>query len=268
MEKKLYRNRKWLELQYSKKSGNRIAKERGVNVSTIRKWLHRFNIKIRSQSEAVSLATSNHVNLTEEALEFLVGNLLGDGHLSRQSKVSAWYENGSKFRSYLEWLSSLFTSYGIEQLGKIYEGRGKLPGRDKTYIGFYYASRHYCELKELHNKWYRKAKRDEKYKTGRQRKWIKILPTDLKLTQLVCRQWYLGDGHLGHSSRSSYIEIATGGFGKVAVERLVAMLKKLGFVAARCKDKKIYISTKSTKDFLDYIGPCPVKCYEYKWKVK
>ncbi|GAJ16965.1 unnamed protein product, partial [marine sediment metagenome] len=41
-----------------------------------------------------------------------------------------------------------------------------------------------------------------------------------------------------------------------------------GFQCTRESDNKIHISTKSTKDFLNYIGPCPVKCYEYKWKVK
>lgn len=40
----------------------------------------------------------------------------------------------------------------------------------------------------------------------------------------------------------------------------------LGFDCHRTKKNNIYISTKSLNDFLDYIGPCPIICYQYKWK--
>ena len=30
---------------------------------------------------------------------------------------------------------------------------------------------------------------------------------------------------------------------------------------------RISILTKSTKDFLNYIGDCPVSCYQYKWNL-
>lgn len=266
MERELYKHRRWLKSQYEKKSSNEIAKKCGVKGTTIRWWLHKFKIKIRSLSEAHSLAQSNHVNLTKEALEFLVGNLLGDGHLAIQSKVSAWYSNGSKFKSFSEWLSDRFSSYGMEQLGKICKCSDKVPGYNKKHTYFNYASKHYIELKEIHKKWYRKAREDERYKTGRQRKWIKILPEDLKLTPLVCLMWYLGDGHLNKVGK--YILMCTNGFEKEEVARLAAMLNGLGFTGWRQNcNNSIYIPTKSTKDFLNYIGPCPIECYNYRWGV-
>ena len=51
---KLYKNRNWLHDQYrnQKKNGDKIGEEVGVAGCTIRRWLKRFNIPIRSGSES------------------------------------------------------------------------------------------------------------------------------------------------------------------------------------------------------------------------
>lgn len=93
------------------------------------------------------------------------------------------------------------------------------------------------------------------------------MPRDLKLTPLVCRQWYIGDGCLKKPRRGGpYITLATDAFPVLSVKWLVGQLVNLRFRATRWKsENEISISAYSTKDFLDYIGECPVECYQYKW---
>lgn len=56
------------------------------------------------------------------------------------------------------------------------------------------------------------------------------------------------------------------GFIIFGVHWLVKELNILGFKATRQKSNNtIYISPFSTESFLDYIGKCPVDCYQYKW---
>lgn len=261
---KIYRNREWLREEYSiiKRSSPQIAKECKVNPLAIRYWLRKFSIPIRSIPEATSLAISNHVALTKEALEFLYGNLLGDGHLCTLSEFSACLIYGSKYKSYLEWSSAQLVVYGIGQAGKINKHEQKLPRYSKTYVSFHYDSKSYIELKGLHSRWYRSATEEER---AEGRKFIKIVPFDLELTALICRQWYIGDGNLDRRWR--VITMATGGFEEVEVNHLVGMLCELKFRAKRQKDNTIRISQRSASDFLNYIGPCPIKCYEYKWNL-
>ena len=93
------------------------------------------------------------------------------------------------------------------------------------------------------------------------------MPRDIKLTPLVCRQWYIGDGCLKHPKNGRpYIELSTCGFSISDVSWLVGELNKLGIKTTRCNSNNIIeISTHSTRAFLNYIGECPVECYKYKW---
>jgi len=78
--KKPYMHKTWLENQYRslEKSTPKIARECNCSQVTIRNWVHKLEILMRSNSEAQRLAQSNHVSLTSELLEFLNGLLLGD----------------------------------------------------------------------------------------------------------------------------------------------------------------------------------------------
>jgi len=259
---KLYENRLWLKHQYTdlQKSAYKIARECGIKVGVVYTWLRRFNIPIRSCSKAAQLR-AGHVNLTKEILEFLNGGLLGDGHMQKGYSVS--YSQSSKYESYVKWLSEKFIEFGIKQTGKI----GKMVGtsrKGKKLTNYSYTSRRYVELIPLYAKWYRKARADEKFKSGKPKRWIKILPKDLELTPLVVRQWYIGDGSLQRKER--YITLGTEGFGRAEVGRLAKMLNELGFVTKQQKNNNIRISQRSTQDFLNYVGSCPVKCFEYKWR--
>lgn len=263
-------DKSWLSKHYVdlKEDMHQIAKTCGCSDSTVHWWLRRFGIKTRNRSEAKRLK-SNRVRMTKELTEFLVGLLLGDGHVHFRGWTGQ-YAHSSSIKSFLEWLASQFQGYGVVQSGRIrrreswhtFPGCGKRLRHDIT---FSYFSRLYVELGQLHVHWYRKAREDEKYKTGKQKRYIKILPVNLELTPLTCLMWYLGDGSLDKDC--GYVTMCTQGFRKTEVVRLAKILTKLGFITKRQKDNSIRISQRSVPDFLDYIGPCPIKCYEYKWNL-
>lgn len=270
--KKPYQNKTWLKNQYIalQKGQREVARNCRVTDGTIHYWLKKFSILLRSRSEAEHLARANHVFLSGTAIEFLNGTLLGDGYLESR-KWSASIQQTSKYKSYLEWFSRELTRYGIEQAGNIRRGperfRNRKTGKWHSCDWYFYNSKSYVELKALHTKWYIKNPQPNNKPIH-----IKVIPLDLKLTPLAYRQWYIGDGTLNRNWK--YIALYTQGFlkgdetfGRHDIDSLASKLLTIGINSARHKDGAIQISVKSTKVFLEYIGPCPVECYKYKWEV-
>lgn len=257
--------RDWLEEQYLRKGSSKIARECGRAPSHVLYWLKKFEIQLRSKSVAHQLARSNHVSLSGEALEFLNGEILGDGHLTF-NKFSSSYRHKTKHKSYLEWLSKKLENYGVNQSGRIVrrERVSFCKGKKFDYTSFNYCSLYYVELKALHSRWYREATKEER---KRGRRFIKIVPSDLKLTPLTCMQWYIGDGCL-HGSGWDGLSFSTQGFENKYVDLLVNLLRDLGFKVSKRPSSEIYAWARSTKAFLDFIGPCPEELkdiYGYKW---
>lgn len=247
-----YRNKKWLTKKYINKalSVPGIANLCGVSPTTIRNWLIKFNISIRSRSETNHLASTNHCKLSKNAIEWINGELLGDGHICSKYKNSAKIQYSSKHLEYINYVSEILNYFGIEKAGKIQTIQHY--GNDY----YKYDSRAYVELLPIHKHWYPNGK--------------KIVPRDIILTPLTIRQWYIGDGYLQHRKNRiggrARIILYTCGFTISDVEWLIEELKNFGFKVSRQINKNaIYISTHSTKAFLKYIGGCPVKCYQYKW---
>ena len=250
---KLYKNKDWLEKKYieEEKLDRQIAKMCRVNQDVIGNWRKKFNIKTRSCGEREHLSKGNHCNLSSESLEWINGELLGDGRLNSISPYSAQFLYSSSKEEYINYVSKTLNSFGIKQTGKIYKSITKINNYG-PYFGYYYFSLNYEELLPIWKKWYPNGK--------------KIVPKDLILTPLTCRQWYIGDGCLDCLNRHPCIILSTQGFTTIDVERLKKELIKLGLNGTRQPASNIiHISVYSTKDFLNYIGPCPVKCYQYKW---
>jgi len=248
---KLYQDKKWLENKYQEqillqKDIGKICKVAG---NTIGVYLRKFNITCRSRSEINHLRQSNHCNLSKEAIEWINGELLGDGCLQSLSLYSARFQYSSKYLEYIEYVRNKLKSFGIEQSGKIHKSYHK----DMDCYSYKYCSLSYVELLPVYKQWYPKGK--------------KIVPKDIELTPLTCRQWFIGDGSLLHrEKRRPHIVLSTCGFLISDVEWLIKQLDNLGFKVTRRPSKNIiYLSSYSTKEFLNYIGECLVKCYQYKW---
>lgn len=268
-----YTNKSWLMEQHItlRKSTYRIANECSCSQVTICNWIHRLGIPIHGYSEAVHIARELHVDLSEKAFEFLNGLLLGDGHLVYTSKWSSAYDQSSKYKGFLEWISKEFVNLGIEQVGQIQE-KSKFFYFRKTGKRCFsktssYCSRSYTELAALHSKWYRPATEKEKEEG---RKFIKIVPPDLTLTPLVCLMWYLGDGNLLRSGKHTYaICLSTHSYTEKEARFLMYLLGKLGLKTTRWADGITRVSAYSAKNFLRFIGPCPEEIssfYGYRWK--
>jgi len=246
-----YCNKNWLEKKYIKEklSMTQIAKLCNCNFLTIWCWLKKFNILIRSINKAQHLRQGNHCNLSNEAKEWINGELLGDGSLNCRSLFSARFEYGSKYLEYINYISDILESFGIKRAGKI----RKRYHKNMNCHSYHYTSLNYEELSLIYKHWYPNGK--------------KLIPQDLELTPLIVRQWYIGDGSLiCRKNRRPHIILSTCGFSIKGVKWLIKELNKLGFISMQqLSNNTIGISTYSTKKFLDYIGECPVKCYQYKW---
>jgi len=186
--------------------------------------------------------------LSDKAVEWINGELLGDGCLISKVAKSARFYYKSKYLEYVQYVSVTLDAFGIKQSGSV----NSYYYKDMDCWTYQYASHSHRLLKPLYDMWYPEGK--------------KIVPRGLFLSSTVCRQWYIGDGCLAHCSRNAYINLATCSFSKYDVEWLCIQLGEVGFLAVRQpSNNTIRISRWSTKDFLNYIGDCPVKCYEYKW---
>ena len=195
------------------------------------------------------MSIRNHCVLSKKAIEWIDGELLGDGCLYSRGEGSASFSYSTKHLEYAQYVIKMIESFGIAQSGKIHKRMGGF----NTPV-YRCASRFYVELFPLWIIWYLGGK--------------KAIPKVANLlTPLVCRQWYIGDGSLYYTqTQKPYIKLATCGFSVDDVEWLVEQLWEISIVATRQPSKNIiYISTHSTPYFLKYIGECPVECYKYKW---
>ena len=94
----LYRDEQWLRYNFEilGKSAEELAQIAQCQISTIYNWLNIFR---------VNLSRQNHVNLVPQLVEFIQGELLGDGHLDLTPLGhSAMVRHTSKHREYVEWL--------------------------------------------------------------------------------------------------------------------------------------------------------------------
>jgi len=250
----LYRNRDWLYEHYveMEESTYAIAQEADCNHMTILNWLRKFDIPTRTLGKAMFLAQRNYLDVSPELLTILSGELLGDGYVQMGDRShSARYHHTSKYEEYLIWLSGIFADLGLEQVGKInrYDG----VKRGKPYTSYNYTSRFYPELVPIRQRFYPKGK--------------KIVPKNLILTPIMARQWYIGDGSLHNQARGRpCIDFSTCDFDKASIDYLLEELRNKGFKVSHWPvSNRIGMSAYSTRDFLDYIGPCPIDCYQYKW---
>ena len=193
---------------------------------------------------------SNSVELRPNMIDWLCGELLGDGSLQSIASPSAKFRYSSKYAECIGYVAKTLDSFGIEQSGRIYRHSNEGTIYDPTYS---YQSLTYPELWMLYDLWYSKGK--------------KVIPKGLMLPSITCRQWYIGDGCLQHrQDRRPFITLCTECFSTEGVDWLVGRLIALGFNTTRqSKSNRVRISSYSTEDFLNYIGECPVECYKYKW---
>lgn len=233
-----------------------------VSDACITKNLRRYGIETRSIAEAKMRRAERHVRLSTEAVQFITGELLGDGCISlgRKNPHYEWigyYCHASKHKLYMEWLSAKMASFGIRQSGSIISSEksmvNKKLGTVHSSVTHAYKSVNYLELGELRREWYPGGKKVV-------RPWVDLSP-------IAVRQWYIGDGHLCKTSGS--ILFACHAFADAERQMLATKLSfQAGLVATAHKRNFVCVGRKWVPEFFRYIGECPEEIrpiYDYKW---
>lgn len=183
--------------------------------------------------------------------EILEGALLGDGCLELpKNGKNAYFIYRSSCKEHVEFIHKYFKEYCTENnqivnRAEIFDKR-----TNKTYVSYWFRTKCLSKFTEVYNTWYKPKK---------------IVPNDISLSTSSVLIWYLGDGEL--ESNYGYIKLHTNSFTKNECKFLS---EKLGFESKiSLKEKNQWLVTiprKKVKDFLKFIGECPVECYQHKWQ--
>lgn len=242
----------WIEQQ----SISQVATKLGCSEGSVRHWLKKHNIPTRTLIEVAKVHFSNDLSLSYHLQQFLVGSMLGDGHLRPGAVVSSYAAN-SKHREYINHLESLFQGCGYKTSTYV------INSDNKIVHNLYVEGSN--QLQILRVKWYPKGG--------------KIVPKDIDLTPTTCLYWYIEDGSLrirsGSKKRSiNGIYLSTESFTVEEIELLIEKLKMVLNLSTGMKKRKsssrgrffIALHKLPALNFLEYIGGVsPVRCYDYKF---
>jgi len=213
--------------------------------STLKKSLIRYSIKLRSTEEQHEIYYANDQPIAKQLEDYLIGSLLGDGHLRRAKYLSS-FRMISKHLEYLEYVKKLFETDGYKTTIKPH------------YTCYYLFTLGSDQLMEFRKKWY---PNDE----------MKRIPEDLSLNPSRCLYWYLEDGCLTRAKNKKMLGIvlSTHGFSpedvKVLYRKLVDILGLKEEGIRITKDNAIRFRKQPALKFLDYIDKTPVICFKYKF---
>jgi len=249
---KLYQDRDWLKEQYWDlgKNSIEIAGIASAGQTTILRWMEKFGIDRRDP------VRHNSILISDELHRIIDGALLGDWHIGQTSALSAELSSSGKYEQFMLWFAKIVSSHGLE-MSKIRKQICDIPNHGK-YDSYRCYSKSYPELLPIRNRWYPDGK--------------KIVPKDLTITPTTMLHLYIGDGCLDcRPEGRPRIILNTQCFTNSDRDRLVEMFFSIGIEAKNMETSKtIYINTKNTPKFLDYIGGCPKpieSVYGYKFSL-
>jgi len=230
-----------------KKSCKSIGELYGVGFEAIRKNLIRCDIPRRS---AASYKIRDRLVLKPEQLEFLDGFLAGDGSISyrlARDTCNGWLSGMFKHKEFAKYISN-YLDIDKNVSKYIHKSERYKSGECICYTVHSGANVFYTEER---GRWYPNG--------------VKIIPSDFSFSPTSMNILYLCDG----SKLRLGAVICTDSFEIDNVEAtIITFLRDIGIKCHVRKDSKVYISEKSIRDFLNFIGDCPVKCYNYKWRIK
>lgn len=173
---------------------------------------------------------------------------MGDGSL-RKVGNTPYFTYCDKHYEVIEYLIPFFLNEGIK-CGEIYKGK-------TAYI-------FQTEVREEFNEFYNLFYPIEIMKT--QKQFRKILP-DIKLTPTIMLWWYIGDGSSSIQSKSKVYRasISCKHFNPFILEQLKDLFGSQANYYSYRNGGSYYLGHKGLMLLLDYIGSCPLPCYNYKW---
>ena len=206
------------------------------------------SIKSINSSVAAGKRWEKHCSISAAFQSVLDGLMISDGFIHRGNYHSS-FKLASKHLEFVEHLQALFAQENIES--KISINHAKLTDKDYYTI----STTSYTELSQQHDRWYKNDK--------------KIIPNDILVNNNFMLYWYLGDG----TKKKWQAEFGTYAYTISDVKNLcwkiceaykyyptevrIYIVKKDGPIVS--------LATSVTPNFLEAIGPSPVRCFDYKF---
>jgi len=198
--------------------------------------------------------------LTKSQIEILEGLIISDGSLECRDKNASFNQKCIN-KTYIEYIQNSLP-FLWNKIRVIYGGPSIICGINTMLKDAYsIKSRTDQYLTKQYNRWYKNK--------------IKIIPPDLQITPLMLKNWFYGDGSSTYHktkkrSNSKQIDLllCTDSFTYIECQLLQQKLKYIDLDFNISKRKQLISGKKKTiKQFFDYIGPCDVAGFEYKWKL-
>lgn len=229
-------------------SQEKIARRLGVSRGGVDYYFRKFGLKGRKPWEYPP-KKPRHIDLNAALLDILNGELLGDGCLRQRSKQAAFFAYGTSCYEYVEWLVGRLQGFGVEF------GPFSRQVNRRGHVTWFVESKSYAEFAVLRQRWYPNGK--------------KIVPDDLPFSCVVALHWYLGDGSLSHREGRPNVILATNAFSGNDREKLLRHLRVIGVTATTDGQGRIIVTNKaSIHNWFSHLPPCPVQCYQYKWRIQ
>lgn len=229
----------------------KVADILGVSRYTIRKHLNENNIPIRKKGFGYNVRPEIHI--TDEQMEFFDGLMASDGSICRRNSIKGRKTRGNDFLS-CGFKHGEFAEYIVNTLG--------LECKVKPYTHF--SSRYKngsCDQFKFisENNIFFTKERDRWYPSG-----IKRIPSDFRFSPVSMNILYLGDGWIRKDD--GRIFISTDSFD---IDNIHILTNKLNDIKIpNTINSRHQICIKDSAKFLEFIGDCPVECYNYKWIMK
>jgi len=208
--------------------------------------------------------TKQKTILTAKQTQVLIGMLLGDGYLKKDTKarsITPIFGLHTITKGFIKNIKKAIPfHYHKVRIKKPYttiDKNNTIWNHKQSYRLESYADQF---LIEIYNKWY--------YDT-------KIIPKDLILTPLIVKYWFYGDGSTTRNKKHMNLvslTLSTESFTISDVEFLQQRLKIDAnlYLNINFNNHKPVLSTGNTKviqRFFNYIGQCDIADFQYKWKI-
>lgn len=270
----------WLEQKYliEKMSVPEISKLIGTKSErSVSQALYKFNIPLRDSKTAAKLSFYKNKNknfddnfkIIENVLN---GCLLGDASYDAYNRRSDFsyphFSKKNKFLDHIGYVGEIL--FGENWTNRVFDDYSYL--NNKCYKYYKITSLSHEKLLPNYRKWYPEWNN-----------YIKVIPDDLEVDEILLLHWFLDDGSStfrkrkypnGWTQRKKQIVIYLSSqcFMKNQQEFLCEKVNSkfnLGFRVSKCNDGtgwRIKVPQSKAQDFFNVIGPPPVKSLAYKWK--
>lgn len=227
---------------------NQFCKQRGFSSCSLYRAAKRLDFDVLQEEKP---KPNSKLVQTSVQLARLEGHLLGDGclfytHLGK-NKMPV-FSFTSKYEEYTNWVVSTLE---IAKQRPVWEAHVTDKRTGKQSDAWWFRSLSSEFLADMHARW---------YPAGR-----KCIPVDLEVSSELLLRWFLDDGS---KATSGGLNLATNCFSLSEVELLCERLNGLSLNARPHKNDgayRIYFPARDVKRFQELIGPCPVRCFNYKW---